>query len=414
MGKTGFRPAASSREPTVTHRRRSVGIMRDAARLQATIEILDTVLAGEPADRVLHRWARQNRYAGSKDRAAIADRLYMCLRRLRSLGWPLYGAGTSPGRAAVIGAVISEGLDPTTMFDGQKYGPQALTKAESQALARPSLVAPAPVRLDYQDWLDGHLRQSLGERFEATMAALQARAPVDLRVNLLHTSREDAAALLAAEGIETETVPLVRTALRAKAGAPVKRTAAFRNGLLELQDAASQAAVAFAEVQRDETVLDFCAGGGGKALALADAMAGSGRVIAHDAARSRMRDLPVRAARAGVGIDIVSTIDLPALEGQCDLVFVDAPCAGTGSWRRDPGGKWRLTPARLDTLVNAQRRIVAEATRYVAPRGRLVYCLCSLLEPEAEAGTLAMDRPPSRVLTVTPDRGSDGFYCALW
>lgn len=388
--------------------------MTPAARLQAAIEVLEAIFGGAPADRSLVQWGRSHRFAGSKDRAAIADTVYTGLRRRRSLSWPLRNSGTAEARAVVLGAVLADGADPAALFNGQRHGPAPLTLAEERALASPAGPMPDPVRLDYPDWLDQALRESLGACFEATMQALQQRAPVDLRVNTLKADRERARAMLAQDNIVAKPLELVETALRAPAASPIASSAAYREGVVELQDAASQAAAAMAAAAPGETVLDFCAGGGGKALALAAQMQGRGRLVAHDAAPQRMRTLPNRAARAGVAVEIATTAQLRDLEGVCDLVFVDAPCSGSGSWRRDPGGKWRLTPERLAALPMMQAEIVAAAARYCRPGGRLVYVTCSVLGSEAEAGVIAMGRPPRDSLRLTPADGHDGFQCALW
>lgn len=385
--------------------------MTPAARLAAAIEVLAAIEAvDEPADRVVAAWGRANRYAGSKDRAAVADRVYDCLRRRRSLAWRLQADGA---RAAVLGSVLAEGADPDALFTGVGHAPAPLTADERAALALPPPPAPDPVRLDYPDWLDGPLRDSLGAALEASMTALQARAPVDLRVNTLKADLAAARAALAGEEIEAAPVALAPTCLRAAPGAAVARTRAYAEGLVELQDAASQAAALFAAPKPGETALDFCAGGGGKTLALAAAMRGEGRLIAHDAAPRRMRDLPARLARAGARAEIATGAALGALEGACDLVFVDAPCSGSGAWRRDPAGKWRLTPARLADLRAAQQAALAQARRFVRPGGRLAYATCSMLACENAGALAACGLTPRAELRLTPADGADGFYCAV-
>jgi 16S rRNA (cytosine967-C5)-methyltransferase len=384
-----------------------------AARLQAAIDVLSAIEAGAPnAERALADWGRANRYAGSKDRAAVADRVYDALRRRRSHAWIAGGEGP---RAAILGGAAAAGEDVEALFAGLRHGPAPLTDAERAALAAPR-PAPDPIRLDYPDWLDRPLRDSLGAAFEPAMAALRERAPVDLRVNTLKATVAEARAALAAEGIETAAVSLAPVALRAAPGAPVARSRAYAEGVVELQDAASQAAAALAEARPGETVLDFCAGGGGKTLALAAAMANRGRLIAHDADPRRMRDLSARAARAGASVETVETAGLSRLEGACDLVFVDAPCSGSGSWRRDPLGKWRLTPGRLDALAALQVRILREAARCVKPEGRLAYATCSTLTVETDAPIAAAFGDAAEVtasLTLTPADGADGFSCRI-
>lgn len=383
--------------------------MTPAARLRAAIEVLDAFARGDgPADRLLAAWGRDHRFAGSKDRAAIADRVYLCLRQWRSLAWPLR---EDSARAAVIGSVLAEGVAPETLFTGQGHAPDALSAAESAALSAAPPPPPDPVRLDYPDWLDGPLRESLGAQFEPAMAALRQRAPVDLRVNALRATVDAARARLAEVGIATVAAPHAPFGLRAAPGAPVARTAVFADGWVEPQDAASQAAAALAAARPGETVLDLCAGGGGKTLALAAAMAGRGRIIAHDVNPARLRDLPPRAARAGVQVEIVPPEKLEALAGTCDLVFVDAPCSGSGSWRRDPGGKWRLTPERLADLVAIQRRLLTDGRRFLRPGGRLAFATCSVLQ--AEGPGHVGDGAVLARLQLTPADACDGFFCFL-
>jgi 16S rRNA (cytosine967-C5)-methyltransferase len=382
--------------------------MTPAARLAAAIEALETFEREDaPADRLLAAWGRANRYAGSKDRAAVADLFYAMLRRRRSLAWPL--RADTP-RAAAIGLVLAEGGDPAALFDGARHGPAPLTADERAALAEPPPLPPDPVRLDYPDWLDAPLRASLGPAFEASMAALQERAPVDMRVNRLKVDLATARVALAEDGVEAAPVPGAPLCLRAAPGARVVRSRAYAEGLVELQDAASQRAALFAEAQPGETVLDFCAGGGGKTLALAAELGGRGRVIAWDAAPARMKDLPARAARAGAEIGIADAPALEALRGGCDLVFVDAPCSGSGAWRRDPGGKWRLTPERLAALRAQQAAVLAEAAAFAAPGGRILYVTCSLLADE-NAPPAPSGWAVARRLALTPADGADGFGC---
>ncbi len=363
-----------------------------------------------PVDRLLAAWGRSHRFAGSKDRAAIADLVHAVLRRRRSLSWPLR---EETPRAALIGLAASEPGGAEALFSGARHGPAPLTAAERAALAEPPPPPPDPVRLDYPDWLDGLLRESLGAAFEPAMAALRARAPLDLRVNLLKATPAEAADALAAEGVETAPGPHAATCLRAAPGAPVARTAAYETGLVEPQDAASQAAAAFAGARPGDAVLDYCAGGGGKALAFAAASGGEGRVLAWDRAPERMRDLPARAARAGARIEALDAAARDALAGACDVVFVDAPCSGSGSWRRDPGGKWRLTPARLAALAETQAALLAEAARFVRPGGRLVHAVCSMLAVEGDPPAPPGFAPAGRLRLTTAD-DADGFTCVAF
>jgi 16S rRNA (cytosine967-C5)-methyltransferase len=388
--------------------------MTPAARLAAAIDILDAILAGEPAERALTRWARASRFAGAKDRAAIRDIVFDCLRRRRSLGWRGGGDG---GRALVLGLLAAEGVDPGTLFTGEGHAPAPLAPEERAALARDPAGAPRAVRLDIPDFLEAELAGDLGAAFEPVMQAMQSRAPVDLRANLIRCDRATAAAALAAEGIRTEPHALAPTALRVIEGARLlARSRAYRQGFVELQDVSSQVVAAEAGARPGMSVLDFCAGGGGKSLALAAAMGGRGRIFCHDAKPGRMKDLPHRARRAGIAVTIVPPEARDALP-PCELVFVDAPCSGTGAWRRNPEAKWRLSPDDLGRLAALQDAILDQAAQHLRPGGRLVYATCSLLarENEARAAAFLARHPgwtPEGSRRLGPLEGGDGFFVA--
>ena len=371
--------------------------MTPGARAAAAIEVLDAWLAGAPAERALIRWARGARYAGSKDRAAVRDHVYDALRRLRSSA--LRGGGMT-GRGVALGLL---GPGP---FDGAGHAPAPPTPEEAARLERP----PTPSRaeaLDVPDWLLPALDADLGAAADRVLEALRHRAPAFLRVNLARTGREDAMSALAAEGIAAEPHDLAPSALRVTQGARrVARSRAYASGLVELQDAASQA-VADA-VPIGGRVLDLCAGGGGKSLALA---ARGAAVSAHDVEPRRMADLPARAARAGAHVIL---LDHPETAGPHDTVLVDAPCSGSGSWRRDPEGKWRLTPERLAALRATQDAVLDRAAALTAPGGAIAYATCSLLRSENEdrvAAFLTRHRgwTTESCRRITPETGGDGF-----
>lgn len=351
--------------------------MTPAARQQAAIEILDLILDGEAAEKALTSWGRRNRYAGSKDRAAVRDHVFTALRCRRSFA-VLGGAQT--GRGLVLGALRAAGSDPETVFSGQGYGPSPLTEAESAA---PADFASDAERLDIPDWVWPSFNDSLGEAAEAAGVALQSRAPVHLRVNLLRSNRADAIEALAEEGILCEPHPASETALEVtQGGRKIRNSDCFADGLVELQDAASQAVVDQLPLQDGMRVLDFCAGGGGKSLA----MAAQAKIdlFAHDANASRMNDLPLRARRAGADITCLSEEELEST-GAFDLVLCDVPCSGTGSWRRAPEGKWRLTRIMLDEIRLSQRQILEDAAQLVREGGHLAYATCSMLDEENNA-----------------------------
>ncbi len=385
--------------------------MTPAARIAAAIEILDYWLESDSGsiDRVLVEWGRARRFAGSRDRAAIADLVYLALRRRRSLLWPL-GLEES-GRSLMLGRLLAEGIAPESLFTGEGHAPEALSAEELKAFGAPRALAeaPAPVRLDWPDWLWPETEASLGAATEANLEALRERAPLDLRANLLLASREAAQEALREEGIETEALEICATALRAPEGAKIHASEAYRAGLIEIQDASSQAAVMASSPRPGETLLDFCAGGGGKALALAALMEGQGRIYAHDVSARRMGDIPERAERAGARIALRP--DLRGLEGKCDHVFVDAPCSGSGAWRRNPDAKWRLSAQSLAELRRTQLEVLEAASVYLRPGGRLSYATCSLFRSENQeilAAFLAA-RPDWRALPVGPDQATEGW-----
>jgi len=372
---------------------------------------LDTLRAAgwRGADRVLTAWGRANRYAGSGDRAAVADLVYDALRRRRSLGARL-GVADPDGRALML-ALAAEGDTAESgaaqggvagmgaadgLFTGARFAPAPLTAHERAALLAPAPEPPEAVRLDLPDAIWPELRRSLGADLGAVAALLQTRAAVDLRVNLLRADMPRAIAALAEDGVTAAPGPLSPTCLRVSLGARKLRGArAYLDGLTEVQDAASQAVADMARAAPGETVLDYCAGGGGKALALAAAMGGRGRIIAHDRDPRRMRP--------------------PSLRGACDLVFVDAPCSGVGAWRRNPDAKWTLTWPEVEALAALQRRLIAEAAAFVAPAGRLVYATCSMLRIENEDALSAMPAGWTRgaMRRLTPLDGGDGFFAAV-
>lgn len=379
--------------------------MTPAARASAAIEILDRIQAGAPAEAVLTTWARGNRYAGSGDRAAIRDLVYDVLRRRSSCA--IRGGGTT-GRALLIGHCRAQGIDLNSIFTGERFAPAPLTGSEAAGGAMPS----GADALDVPAWLAPDLMHSLGVDYAPVMAAQQMRAPVFLRVNLRKASTDEAIAALAREGIVAQPHPLVKTALEVTENArKIQNSSAYGSGLVELQDAASQAAIASLPLRDGMRVLDYCAGGGGKVLAMA-ALA-EGRYFAHDIDAGRMRDLPARAARAGAKITILPP---GTASGRFDLVLVDAPCSGSGTWRRTPDAKWRLTRDRLNELIGMQREILEQAAALLAPGGVLAYMTCSLLEVEniAQVEWVAQRfsctlRHAARFL---PPDGGDGFFVA--
>nr|WP_284040727.1 RsmB/NOP family class I SAM-dependent RNA methyltransferase [Phaeovulum sp. NW3] len=364
-------------------------------------------MAGQPAEPALIGWARGNRFAGSGDRAAIRDLVFDALRCRESFA-ALGGARS--GRGLILGRCRAQGIDPDDIFTDDRHAPAPLSPDEQNAGAP----AQGYAAVDCPDWLGPQLQDSLGADFAPVMTAQQARAPVFLRVNPRRASLAQAQAALARDGIATQPHPLAKTALEVIENArKIQQSEAFQTGMVELQDAASQAVVDALPQRPGMRVLDYCAGGGGKTLALAAQL--DGKFSAHDIDPGRMRDLPARAARAGVRVTILPP---GGVRGGFDLVLVDAPCSGSGTWRRTPDAKWRLTPARLAELVDLQAAILDQAAAHVAPGGTLAYMTCSLLRAENEDQAAAFAArshwPLGAQRRLTPLDGGDGFYTALF
>lgn len=380
--------------------------MTPAARLQAAIEILDRILDGDAAEQALTGWARRRRFAGSKDRAAVRDHVFDALRNRNSFAEM---GGALSGRGLVLGGVRAGGGDPEALFSGAQYAPAALTEEER------NLPEDAGECVDLPDWLWDAFQDSLGPRAAHVETALRQRAPVFLRANLRKASREQAQAGLQRESIETEPHSSAATALKVLSGdRKIRNSQAFRDGLVELQDGASQASAERLQLSDGQKVLDYCAGGGGKSLAMAALAALD--IHAHDVDPGRMRDIPDRAARAGVRIGQIATRDLSA-HAPFDLVLCDAPCSGSGSWRRAPEAKWRLTQDRLDHLVHLQAEIMDAASALVRPGGILAFATCSVLRSENRDqadGFLARHPDWQRIDQSEwyPDEGTDGFFLA--
>ena len=387
--------------------------MTPSARVQAAIGILDRIIEvsriqGAPADRVIKDWARNNRYAGSKDRRAIRELVYRAIRAC--------GPIPRTGRAAMLRLVD---LDPdlAELFDSSNYGPPRIGRNE---MAAEGGIAP--------QWLADKLIAS--ELSDEEAEAMLGRAPLDLRVNSLKAERADITLPVAAEELA------LPQALRLPSGTQIEQWEAYREGLIEVQDAGSQIGSMAVQAKPGETVIDLCAGAGGKTLALAAAMANEGELIAADTDRGRLQRLPDRAERAGANVSHAILMnpghELEALGewiGKADAVLVDAPCSGTGTWRRNPEGRWRLNQKELDRVVDLQERLLEIAAQLVRPGGRLVYVTCSVLDVEGanqiarflaanpeftpNSLELPLGSPRKSGTRLTPFKdGTDGFFIA--
>ncbi len=426
--------------------------MTPSARLAASIELL-TEIDGHPrrpADAVANDFFRARRFIGSGDRRAVSDRVWRVLRERRRLGWWIGRAGTAPTpRMLVAASLLLEGwtaIGVAQSYSGGQYGPAPLLQPETAAvraleghtLQHPDM--PEAVAVEVPDWVLPHLQARFGDRLRAEMDAALEPAPLDLRVNLLKTTREGAQAALLAEGLEAAPTPLSPWGLRIDGRRAVTSGPAFQSGLVEIQDEGSQLVAALVGAGPEMRVVDWCAGAGGKTLALAMLMANRGQLVACDVSAPRLEGATRRLRRAGVSNTerhLVAPGDKWAKRraGSFDRVLVDAPCTGTGTWRRNPDARLRLRELDLEELRPKQAGILDDAARLVRVGGRLVYATCSLLNEEneaqidgflgrhdgfrsvplAEAWPLHAPAPSDGpYLSLTPLRhGTDGFFAAV-
>ncbi len=367
--------------------------MTPAARLSAAIEVLADIDARRrPAADALKDWGLSHRFAGSSDRAAIAGLVYDALRRKASSAWLM---GEASPRAVLIGMLHRErGLDVAdiaALCSGARFAPAPLMEAERAALARGALAgAPAPVLGDYPDWLDPHFSRVFGEERAAEGAALASRAPLDMRVNTLKAEREEVLPKLAhLDAAPTRWSPIgLRIRLAADAKSPaIHAEPLFRKGAIEIQDEGSQLAALLAGAKPGEQVVDLAAGAGGKTLALSAAMENRGQIYATDIDKRQLVPIHERIARAGARNIQVRTPRGQAdvlidLVGRADRVLIDAPCTGTGTWRRNPDAKWRVRPGALAERVKQQEALLDRAAVLVKAGGRVAYVTCSVLAEE--------------------------------
>ena len=369
--------------------------MTPAARAAAAIEVLtDIDSRRRPAADAMKDWGLAHRFAGSGDRAAISALVYDALRRKSSSAWIM---GEPSPRAELLGALRqTRDLDVdviAALFSGEGHAPEKLTEAEYARLAAADLSgAPAHVAADFPEWLAPQLEASFGALAAEEGRALAERAPVDLRVNFLKTTRDKALAALAYLAPEpTPFSPMgLRIAMRPDGRAPpLASDPAYVRGLIEVQDEGSQLAALLAEAKPGMQVLDLCAGAGGKTLALAAAMRNQGQIYAADSDARRLAPIFARLARSGarnvqVRAPRGKSDALADLEGRCDVVLIDAPCTGSGAWRRNPDAKWRIRPGALEQRTKDQDEALGEALRFVRRGGRIVYVTCSVLRAENE------------------------------
>ena len=384
--------------------------MTPAARLSAAIELIATIDAQRiPAAKALKEWGTAHRYAGSGDRAAISGLIWDVLRRQSSAAWLMDDASA---RSRVLGMLkLERSMDVATiaaLCDGGRFAPGLLTPAEEAALTSRSLAdAPAHVAGDYPDWLDPHLAKVFGDDRAAEATAMASRAPLDLRVNTLKGKREKVLPRLSHLGArETPWSPLgLRIELGADARNPgIHAEEDFIKGAIEVQDEGSQLAALFSAAKPGEQVIDLCAGAGGKTLAIAAQMQGKGRLIATDSDKRQLAPIHERLSRAGVhNCDVCTPRGeeevLSDIKASADLVLIDAPCTGTGTWRRNPDAKWRMRPGALEVRLKDQAEVLERAVPLVKAGGRIAYITCS---PGLAAANSAASCEPSSCTSMAP------------
>jgi len=423
--------------------------MTPASRLQSAIDLIEAINnADRPADGTISAFFRARRFIGAKDRKAISNQVWRVLRKQARLSWAMKADVTA--RLLVIADLVnSENKSPDALtgpFSGAKYEPEPLSGHERRTAERVANAnmdnAPRHVRFEVPEWLLAKFDKAFGDQADAELAALQTEAGLDLRVNTLKANRDDIMAQLTAEELEPETTPYSPLGIRLPVRANLGSHKGFQDGLFEVQDEASQICAALVDVKPGMALMDLCAGAGGKTLALAAYMENKGRIVACDVSVGRLERSKLRLRRSGVHNATLRIIDsndkwLRRQEQAFDRVLVDAPCSGTGAWRRNPDARWRLATSNLVNLKATQDAVLDQAAPLVKPGGRLIYATCSLLPeenservdqflirhpefkvlPVADVWKTALsgDCPATTpFLTLSPARhGTDGFFVAI-
>ena len=411
--------------------------MIPAARIQAVIELLaDIIATPRPADGTVSAYFRDRRFIGSKDRAAINVRTYRIIRTYHRLGWWIRKCGHEVNaRTLVIADLMFEREHSVSSivetFSGERFTPDPLSEEElklaksldKQNLEHPHL--PLREKMECPTWAFDMLQAGLGEHFESEMKAMLSPAPMDLRVNAIKAKRDEVLAQLKNDGVDAHEGKLSPLSIRVFGRPQLAQHTLYLDGSVEIQDEGSQMIAVVADAKPGEQVVDFCAGAGGKTLALGASMNNKGRIVAMDVLEKRLEKARVRFRRAGL-----HNIETRALSSErdkwvkrhqnhFDLVLVDAPCTGTGTWRREPDKRWRTLGPQITELVPLQRNILESAYRLVKPGGRLVYATCSLLaeENENQVAAFVKDHPEFEIsgepLHLTPaQHDTDGFFAA--
>lgn len=428
--------------------------MTPAARLQAVIELLDIILETEkPADAVIASYFKGRRFFGSKDRRYTQDLVWQIIRHRARLSWAL-GADNANARMLVAAALVALEKRPMDsvagLFSGAKNGPAPLAANEKRlvekASSRKLADAPRGARLEVPAWILEKFDKAFGGEADAEVAALGGEAPLDLRANTLKTTRDAVIARLDAEGLKVSPTRLSPLGIRVAGRTTLGNHLGFKDGLFDVQDEGSQLCALLVDARPGMSVMDLCAGAGGKTLALAAQMNNKGRLIASDLSVTRLERSKLRLRRAGVHNATLRVLEehdkwlkrqTSAQGGSFDRVLVDAPCTGTGAWRRNPDARWRLKPESLANLTAIQDSVLEQGAQLTRPGGRLIYVTCSLLPDENEERVnafLARDGAfkavdaaqvwteilpgtspvPGPYLTFSPVRtGTDGFFIAI-
>jgi 16S rRNA (cytosine967-C5)-methyltransferase len=421
-----------------------------SARLQATLDLLSEVeSAPRPADAVTSGWFRARRHIEDQDRGAILDLLYALLRHRARLGWWLarLGQGDSARNRLLAWLAIAEGKTADQimrLFDGAKFAPAALTVPEHTLvvglqgcpMTHPEM--PEEVRLEFPQWAAAPLHRRFGSDLEAEMVASLIPPPLDLRVNPIKSTRDSLLRDLKSMGLRAEATKLSPLGIRLRDRLSLARLPGLKSGEVEIQDEGSQLVALLVDAKPGDRAVDFCAGAGGKTLAVAAQMQNKGYLVACDINETRLKRCAERLRRAGlhnVETRVLSSETdrwVKRHKGGFDRVLVDAPCSGSGNWRRNPDARWRAPELGLDNLVALQARILASAARLVKPGGRLVYATCSVFpeENEAQVATFLATHPAFRTvpvhqiapqltgqdhLSLTPARHeTDGFFATVF
>lgn len=426
--------------------------MKPSARIQATIDVLSAIKANTrvPMDSVIGDYMRHRRYIGSKDRADIADRCYAMARAYARIGWWLIKFDTedTPRNRVLIWLMIAENANEKRLtkdlFDGSKYSPEPLSEQELNTVKQihegqysdgdiTHHDMPSEVHSECPALYEENLKSYFGNNFETEMQAMLNPATLDLRVNTFLATREKAKDYLEADGVKTELTPYSATGLRCVQKSYLARTKAFAKGWVEIQDEGSQLIAQICNAKPGMQVMDYCAGAGGKTLALAAAMERKGRIVAMDNDPRRLKKGRERYKKAKLA-DIIEVRDLEEnikwlkrQKGKFDIVLTDVPCTGTGTWRRNPDMRWRVFGPSLEELTTIQAEILNKAAPLVKPGGRFIYATCSLLPDENEAQIEAFlkahedfeiapiaEELGSPFMRLTPHRhNTDGFFAAV-